>query len=157
MPPLIAMVLLLLIGSALRCTRVTPYQVPDGETVFSVAEGLWDWAGQPGSCTDNPHTISFTEDRSEMLLTYTRPDSTTSQREYRYEIRDVGPSSIRGFIHGETRRTDDGQLVVWDLVLTGHDEYRWHRTDWPPRLYTGKVVRCDVPGAPPPSPRGRPQ
>jgi hypothetical protein len=59
-----------------------------------------------------------------------------------YDIQEVSRRHVRGRIRGETRRTDAGEPVVWDLVLTSRDEYRWHRTDWPPGSDTKSVRRC---------------
>jgi hypothetical protein len=85
-----------------------------------------------------------------MILRYPQPiDSATGQREVRYEIRDVTPSRNRAFMEGETRTTAAGALVVWDLVLTSPNSYRWHRTDWRPSGYTQEIVRC-ADGAPAP-------
>ena len=61
-----------------------------------------------------------------------------------YDILFTSPSTIRGAIRGEKRMTDDRKPVVWDLVLTSPDEYRWKRTDWQttPWSYTGRIRRC---------------
>jgi hypothetical protein len=123
---------------------VVPYEVPANTDVFSVARGTWGWR-HTVQCDTNPHTISFTPDRRYMLLTFAKPVKSAvgvTQDTFRYEVRGSTRSSIRGFLQGETRRTDRGDLVVWDLVLTSRDSYRWHRTDWADGSYTPKVVRC---------------
>ena len=140
----LAMVLAMLLAIARGCFAVKPYAVPEGMSIESVTEGVWDWRGRSGTCRDNPHTISFSRDHKYMVLTFAHPiDSTTGDREARYEVRGRTRTSIRGFIIDETRRTDAGDLVVWDLVLTSRDSYRWHRTDWPAGAYTGEVIRCN--------------
>ena len=111
--------------------------------IFAQIAGTWDWAGRPGTCRDNPHTLSFTPDGRYMLLTFAHPiDSTTGKREVRYELRGHTERSVRGFITDETRRTEGGELVVWDLVLFSPTSYRWHRTDWPETGFTPEVIRC---------------
>lgn len=80
-----------------------------------------------------------------MILRHHEPwiDSAgTEHRVAEYEIREHARNRIRGFIRGETRRTPDGELVVWDLVLSSPNTYRWHRTDWPWDGYTKEVLRC---------------
>lgn len=74
-----------------------------------------------------------------------------------YDILGVTRSSIRGAIRGETRLTTSGHPVIWDLVLTGPDEYRWQRTDWAhtPWNYTGSIRRCPVATAATGESRGR--
>ena len=128
------------------CFGVRPYEVPAGTDIFAVAEGTWDWAGQPGTCRDNPHRISFSPDRRQMVLSYRVPfDSVTGKQVSTYDILLVTRHGIRGSIVDETRRTPDGDLVVWDLVLTSPTTYRWHRTDWPAAGYTPELIRCDAP------------
>lgn len=128
-----------------RAIDVAPYDVPATTDVFSVAQGTWGW--RRGECDTNPHTISFSPDRRYMLLAFAKPVKAATgvtQDTFRYEVRRSTRSSIRGFLLGETRRTDRGDLVVWDLVLSSRDTYRWHRTDWADGLYTSEVARCEA-------------
>lgn len=120
---------------------VRPFEVPPDRDVYAVVAGTWDWAGRPGTCRDDPHTLAFSPDRATMVLTFVRQPA-GPERETRYEIRGVTRSGVRGFITGETRRTAAGEPVVWDLVLTSPDSYRWHRTDWAAAGHTSEVVRC---------------
>lgn len=149
---LLSSLLLAFIGACFEALGrgVQPY-VPPAGTVFSAVEGSWDWADRAESCRVNPHTIRFTDDQAYMVLTYPQPiDSATGEREVWYEMRGEVPGGVRGFIVGEERRTSAGAPVVWDLVLTGPNEYRWHRTDWRADGYTAPLVRCpDVAAAPP--------
>lgn len=110
--------------------------------IFARVAGTWDWPGRPGSCRDEPHTLSFTPDGRFMLLTFAKPVDSTGTREVRYAVRGHTERSVRGAIVDETRRTDAGQLVVWDLVLVTPTSYRWHRTDWEEGAFTPEVVRC---------------
>jgi hypothetical protein len=59
-----------------------------------------------------------------------------------YDIEQIAPSRIRGTIRGETRTTDAGVPVVWDLVITSPDSYAWHRTDWSTLSLTDAIRRC---------------
>jgi hypothetical protein len=122
-----------------------PYEARSVEDVFAVASGTWDWSEAEGFCAANPHTITFSDDRQLMTITPLVPwtDSTgVEQGAAVYDIHESTRGRIRGQIRGETRLTKVGEPVVWDLVLFSADEYRWHRTDWPPGSYTNKVVRC---------------
>ena len=125
----------------LACAPATQ-QVSRASTIFERVEGQWGWIADGLGCRDNPHTIAFTADRRQMIFSY--PRDTARGRETRYEIRAYDDSTIRGFIASppETRRTLNGDLVVWDLVLVAPDVYHWHRTDWPPGGYTRAIVRC---------------
>lgn len=112
--------------------------------MFAQIAGRWDWAGQPGFCRTNPHTLSFTTDGKYMVLTFAHAIDSTGKREVRYEVRGHTERSVRGFITEETRRASDGSLVEWDLVLFSPNSYRWHRTDWPEDGVTAEVVSCPV-------------
>jgi hypothetical protein len=127
--------------------------LPAGATAdsltFRLAAGTWDWMHGDTTCTTNPHTVSFSRDGRFMVLTFARADSATGQREYRYRILEAGkevipdvPHVIRAAMEGETRRTPDGKLVVWDLILASRNRYHWHRTDWPEMAVTNAIVRC---------------
>lgn len=121
------------------------YEVADQSDIFSAVAGTWDWSGADGFCSINPHTITFSPDHDVMMLRFREPWTDSVGIEHQvaeYEIREHTRNRIRGFIRGETRRTPDGRLVVWDLVLTGPDVYRWHRTDWAVGGYTKDVLRC---------------
>lgn len=118
-------------------------------SVYGLAEGTWDYAHGDSTCLGNRHTISFSPDRKEMLLTFEQPaDSATNQRVFRYRITAAGagiladlPFVIRAKMEGETRKTNSGELVVWDLVMATPNRYHWHRTDSPG--VGGAIVRCD--------------
>jgi hypothetical protein len=123
------------------------YRVPPPRDVFSVAAGTWDWAGADSFCVADPHRIWFSPDHSIMYLADRRPWKDSAGTEHRvteYAIQMHTPSTIRGAIRGETRLTDSGVPVVWDLVLTSEGSYRWHRTDWPRTGMTKQVLRCPV-------------
>jgi len=121
---------------------VRPYDVPACTDIFTLVEGTWDWTGRPGTCRDNPHRISFSGDRREMVLTFAQPFDSAGARIATYDVRDTTRHSIRGFMAGETRPATAGGLIVWDLVLTSPNSYRWRGTDWPKGSYTTEVVRC---------------
>ena len=82
-----------------------------------------------------------------MVLRYAKPSDAANgpvPSEVRYEIRSWSDTTIRVFLVSppETRTTNEGQLVVWDFVLTGQNRYRWHRTDWAASSFTREVRRC---------------
>jgi hypothetical protein len=66
-----------------------------------------------------------------------------NESEFRYRIISVTRSSMRMQIEGESRLTDTGKPVVWDLVMRGRNEYRWHRTDWRYGAYTPPIRQCE--------------
>jgi hypothetical protein len=108
--------------------------------------GTWDWAEVPGSCTDNPFAISFSPDKRFMILTYRHPveGAALPGSVFKYEIRGHTRSTLHTAIVDppEVRRTEAGELVEWDVVLTGRDEFRWREVHWIPGDVTKKLVRC---------------
>lgn len=121
------------------------YEIPADTDIYAVVAGTWDWAGADSVCVRDAHTISFSPDQRIMVLTHTLPWTDSEGVEHRvaeYDIQEVSRRHVRGLIRGETRRTDAGEPVVWDLVLRSPDEYRWHRSDWPEGSYTKPVRRC---------------
>lgn len=121
-------------------------------TIFEQLAGTWGWEGVAGgTCSDNPHTIAFSDDKRTMILTHRHPIERpagmkpgTNPLETRYEVREQKRNSLRVFVVDppETRLTRDGRPVVWDIVLVDKNRYRWRSTDWPPGGYTRDIVRC---------------
>jgi len=132
-----------LAGIGLWEMRTTAYSVPAGSDIRKTVAGRWTWTTDKKGCA-NAHIIAFSDDGKVMTIVQPSSDigggdtSTTT-----YDITMVSQSAIRGAIRGETRLTDDGKPVVWDLVLVGPDTYRWRRTDWFSAWgYTPSIVRC---------------
>ncbi len=122
------------------------YAFPDGDLPAHLA-GRWDWASRPTRCDDSAHVIAFSPDRRVMTIAM-RPRSTSDTGWLAtYDLLSLTPTRIRGAIRAETRLTDQGTPVVWDLVMFGPDEYHWHRTDWAAWNYTPGVVRCLSPSS----------
>jgi hypothetical protein len=122
-----------------------PFEVAGSGDVFAVVSGTWDWEGAEGFCQKDPHTLSFSPDRTLMTLTSREPytDSAgTVHQVTEYDVQEHSRGRIRGLIRGESRKTAQGVPVVWDLVLVDSNTYRWHRTDWPPGGSTKPIRRC---------------
>ena len=124
---------------------------PERPALFDELEtGQWGWSQGKNRCDDNPHSIEFSDDGREMLLTRahsTRNFAGAMVRTSRYDVLDVQDGVVRMKLRGEGRRTEEGELVVWDLRLLGPSAYCWHRTDWPAADCTNRVVRCGGEGA----------
>ena len=143
---------LIVVWSFAASAASSALQSPPKPTIFEQLAGTWDWVGIRGSCRDNPHTISFSVEQQFMTLTYRRPFKPAAElevdpsrpTEVRYEVREHSGKAIRVFMvqPAETRRTDAGELVAWDLILVSRDTYRWMRSDWPASGGTRDVVRC---------------
>jgi hypothetical protein len=119
-----------------------------GRRLTDVLRGVWDWEAAPNRCQENPHSISFPPGGGRMEIRH--PKGAVSGNEAPqvvtvYRILAEESRALRMEIIGETRKTERGDLVVWDLRLLSDDSYCWHRTDWPPQGCTGRVLRCPLP------------
>jgi hypothetical protein len=123
------------------------YTIADGRHVRQHVAGRWDWSTRKAPCTDSAHVIAFAPDFKTMTITQERAARDTAKAMVTtYEIVMTEGSTIRGAIRGETRMTAEKEPVVWDLVLTGPNQYRWHRTDWSATGFTPPIVRCGAEG-----------
>lgn len=121
------------------------------EATFALAAGTWDWARGDSTCMGNTQYLAISPDRRTMSLAFKAPiESATGRRVVLYRILAAGngilaqaPFVIRAAMDEETRRTDAGVLVQWDLVLVTRNRYHWHRSDWPNHGLTHALVRCD--------------
>jgi hypothetical protein len=59
-----------------------------------------------------------------------------------YFILGESDRAIRSKIEGEYRKTDIGNIVVWDMYLVNDDEFCWHRKDWSVTACTASMYRC---------------
>lgn len=140
--PGIAVILLL---ASWHPWRPTPYVPPESRDIYTVLSGAWDWAAARDRCSGNPHRIAFSSDRKVMTPTQKEPLTNWPdgpRAVFEYDILSTTPSSIRGRIRGEYRRTAAGEPVVWDLQLTSELTYQWHETDWQAWDWSGEVQRC---------------
>jgi len=137
---------ILLGGIGLLETYARRYSVPAGSDIRKTVAGRWTWVSDKKGCA-NAHIIAFSDDGKIMTIVQPSHDIAGQEITTTYDVKALDQSMVRGAIRGERRLDDKGKPVVWDLVLTGPDEYRWRRTDWSsPWGYTGRVVRCP-PGA----------
>jgi hypothetical protein len=126
-------------------TLAEPFEVSGSGDVFAVVSGTWDWEGADGFCRKNPHTVSFSPDRTLMTFISREPYTDSEGTEHlvtEYDIQEHTRGRLRGLIRGETRMTAEGVPVVWDLVLVDSNAYRWHRTDWTWGNSTKSIRRC---------------
>lgn len=132
---------LLLVGIGSLMTRHKPFAFADGDLPRHVA-GRWDWASRAHHCDDSAEVITFSPDHRTMTIAMRPHPPADTGWSATYDILQLTPARLRGAIRGEKRLTKDGKPVVWDLVMFGPNEYRWHRTDWPSNNYTGPLDRC---------------
>lgn len=133
------------IGLYIAWPTITGFRAASAQAAMQIAAGTWDWTSSPDFCVENPQSIAFATDQTAMFITTRRPWTDSAGREHRVAIYDLSTRSrrhIRGTIRGEARRTENGEPVVWDLVLVAQDTLTWHRTDWARGSTTAKLARC---------------
>jgi hypothetical protein len=109
-----------------------------------VASGSWGFAVEGASCADNPHTISFSPDGSQMLFQYSKSLDHNPPTKATYRVLSEGEGFLRMEKVDEPERTAAGAVVQWDLVLLSRDSYCWHRTDWQENGCTQPATRCSA-------------
>jgi hypothetical protein len=116
-------------------------------SIRSALPGRWDWAEASPRCGDSAAQFAFSEAGPELRVhvpTGVYLGSTPLGPDATYRIVSESPRVMRMHMLGETRRTETGDLVVWDLVLLEADSFCWRRTDWPPEACTKRLTRCEV-------------
>jgi hypothetical protein len=104
--------------------------------------GTWDWANRPGSCQDNPQTLTLSPDRLRLTLEYKKPVTNGSGQLQKSEVYKILDARAR-LLH--TQGTDPkGQPVIYDFVFASNDSFCWHRGDWPKGQCTKTMVRCSA-------------
>ena len=129
----------------LTLVGATPAADPSEEErrfVRQVATGTWGTEFEVATCLSNPHTSRFSPDGRTMFLRYAKGEAGVPPADVIYQIVGGGPDYLRMKVEGETRTTDAGVTVVWDLVLLSADSFCWHRTDWQENGCTKPITRC---------------
>ena len=130
------------VAAALVALVVRAQDADTRPTLREAAAGVWGFEAKGASCKDNPHTISFSPDGTEMTLRYSKSFDESPPVQARYKILADGEDYLRMSMYNEDRKTDSGELVVWDLLMLSYDSYCWHRTDWSENGCTQPASRC---------------
>lgn len=114
--------------------------------IHDIVPGLWAWESREELCGGRTQRFVISPDRASMQIHHSEPiesatGDTTSVTDY--VIEGSGPRVLHTYIPGETRLTDSGDPVKWDLVVIGRNRIAWHRADWPQGGYTGMLRRCE--------------
>lgn len=122
---------------------------PQVVTAHSQLPGKWDWEKSEPRCGDAAGTFSFSPDGHEVRVNVAAgadPGAGAAGRDVVYEVLADQGKTMRVRAVGETRRTDAGAPVEWDLVMLNPDAFCWRRADWPVGKCTQLLLRC--PAAP---------
>jgi len=123
-----------------------PAAAPTGVTdPFALVEGTWDWANRPGSCKDNPQTLTLSGDRTKVILEFKKPVTNAAgkpQKSEVYKILDARLRLLHTVVEGEPRKDRAGQPLTYDFLFASESSFCWHRSDWPKGQCTKMMVRC---------------
>jgi len=114
-------------------------------SVYEALPGTWGWRNDNrAGCDSNPHVITFSEDRTEMILTFAKLDEpiTGETTTWRFKVLGDKPH-LRVLREDEkTRNPATGRPVIREVIMITPDRYCRRRTD---RVYGScgwHVVRC---------------
>jgi len=119
---------------------------PARADVFHDLSGRFGKLAGPNTCAQNPHVVTFSEDRSQAHFVWAAPIIDfrgVSRMGGSYVILSHDDQSVTMRIPEETRLTDTGETVVWIMRrVTEPEGYCWGRTDWPVTRCEQEAVRC---------------
>jgi hypothetical protein len=114
---------------------------------FVLIPGVWDWANRPGSCQDNPQTLTLSADRTRVTLEFRKPVTNAAgkpQKSEVYKILDARAKWLHAQVEGETKKDRAGQPVTYDFVFASDNSFCWHRSDWAKGQCTKMMARCSA-------------
>lgn len=117
--------------------------------VHELVAGTWAWESTGSGCSGPTQTFVVADDRKSMEIHHSEPIERANgsmESVTRYVIERSSPLVLHTFIPDESRLTEAGEPVKWDLVVIGRNRLAWHRADWPEGSFTGMLRRCDTRG-----------
>jgi hypothetical protein len=133
----------LMAGCAATATH--PVSTTGPLSVRDQLPGRWDWVDAAPRCGASAAQLSFSADGQQVRVwvpTGVYLGEVALGPAAAYEIIDEAPAAMRLRLIGETRSTEAGVPVVWDLFLLDADRFCWHRTDWQVGACTKPLTRC---------------
>ena len=91
--------------------------------------------GEPNPCAERSHSIRFEDQNKKMIIEAKNARGV-------YNIIYAEANKIVAIIENEDRRTEDGDRVIWMLVLNNPNSYQWRRLDWGKNDRTNEVTKC---------------
>lgn len=114
------------------CTSLTHQE---NKSLLDEVVGTWDTVGEK-FCNGSgyTHKIELIENKTKVRFTFYIEGEKFIQdisNTYIYTVLEVLDDRIIMQVDGETRKTDSGELVIWEFIFEKDGEYSWRRTDWP--------------------------
>ncbi len=115
-------------------------QIYQGDPYEVLGNGKWDFESNEAFCKGQFHRLSFSEDKSEMLIAFYDEKSQLVQKNT-YTILKYDGGILYMDLNGETRKDETGKLVSWALLVNNEKQYCWRRHDWG-EACTGAFLKC---------------
>lgn len=114
------------------CTSLPPHE---NKSLLDEVVGTWDTVGVK-FCNGSgyTHKIELIENKTKVRFTFYKEGEKFVKdisNTYIYTILETLDDRIVMQVDGETRKTDSGELVIWEFIFEKNGEYSWRRTDWP--------------------------
>jgi hypothetical protein len=135
------------LGAAFESKASADPLAPGASDPFILVSGVWDWANRPGSCQDNPQTLTLSADRTKVTLEFKKPVTNAAgkpQKSEVYKILDARSRMLHAQVEGETKKDRAGQPVTYDFNFVSDNSFCWHRSDWSKSQCTKMMVRCSA-------------
>jgi len=113
--------------------------------VFNLVPGTWAWESHGIPCKGPTQRFEVAPDHKHMKIHHSEPiDGFDGKKTSvtNYVIEGSGDGVLHTYIPDETRKTDAGDPVKWDLIVVARNRVAWHRADWPEGGLTGMLRRC---------------
>ena len=137
----------LLFGAVFGAAASADPLAPGASDPFVLLPGVWDWANRPGSCQENPQTLTLSADRTKVTLEFKKPVTNAAgkpQKSEVYKILDARSRMLHTQVEGETKKDRAGQAVTYDFNFVSDNSFCWHRSDWSKSQCTKMMVRCSA-------------
>jgi hypothetical protein len=110
----------------------------------------WGWSAgdESGNCQNNPHSWNFQLEEMKAFVNFKNEvfyESSSSQprgKVLNYTITSYSNRRIGMTLDGELRKSDNGDLVEWELWFLDDSSYAWHRIDWEQTIATHPLKLC---------------
>lgn len=104
--------------------------------LFQAVAGRWAMkSGESNACADRAHSIRFEGQNKKMIVE-------AKDMLGIYNVLYAEQNKIVAIVENEERRTNDGDRVIWMLVLNSPTSYQWRRLDWGANDRTNEVAKC---------------
>lgn len=137
----------IVMGEIVESIELAPEQPEFSIDVFELVQGTWAWSDEEEPCRGLTQRFEFTASRDSMTIYHSELielESGEMVSETPYVIEGSSPGVLHTYILGETRLTEDGVPVKWDLIMIARSRFVWRATNWPEGASSSMMLRCET-------------